>query len=213
MLVGAGGPTYSGKPVRADQPIGTLTVENHRGLVTAFLAQHNSGMVGHEAREPMSTIVGRGTQQQLALAHIISLKGSKRRAAAENMPMPTICAGGWHLGEVRAFLLKYYGTDQRPDLLTPMHTLTAKDRLGLVTVQGHDYVIADIGMRMLAPRELYRAQGFHDGYQIEQDADGNDVTKTAQVRMCGNSVCPPVAAAVALAQFVEEQPTRIRALI
>ena len=45
-------------------------------------------------------------------------------------------------------------------------------------------------MRMLAPRELYRAQGFREDYEIAPVINGKRLTKTAQVRMCGNSVPP-----------------------
>jgi len=85
----------------------------------------------------------------------------------------------------------------------PIHTITSKDRFGLVTVRGEQYQIADIGMRMLQPRELFRAQGFPESYKIDADASGRLFTKSAQVRMCGNSVCPPVAAAIVRAQFAE----------
>jgi DNA (cytosine-5)-methyltransferase 1 len=80
-----------------------------------------------------------------------------------------------------------------------MHTLTAKARMGLVMVEGQAYQITDIGMRMLLPRELFRAQGFPEGYIIDRGADGQALTKTAQIRMCGNSVCPPIAAALVAA--------------
>jgi DNA (cytosine-5)-methyltransferase 1 len=73
------------------------------------------------------------------------------------------------------------------------------DRFGLVTIEGFEYAIVDIGMRMLAPRELYRAQGFPDSYRIDIEYKGKPMTKTAQVRMCGNSVCPPLAAAIVAA--------------
>jgi DNA (cytosine-5)-methyltransferase 1 len=104
---------------------------------------------------------------------------------------------------VRALLLAYYGTDQAAQLTKPLPTATTHDRFGLVTVAGQDYVIADIGMRMLQPRELYRAQGFPESYAIDRGADGRQLSKAAQVRMCGNSVCPPVAAAIVRANFVE----------
>ena len=70
------------------------------------------------------------------------------------------------------------------------------DRFGLVTVQGVDYEITDIGLRMLSARELFRAQGFPDSYVIEPLVNGERLTKTAQIRCCGNSVSPPVAAAI-----------------
>jgi DNA (cytosine-5)-methyltransferase 1 len=86
-----------------------------------------------------------------------------------------------------------------------MHTATAKARMGLVTVtiDGETYVIVDIGMRMLAPRELYRAQGFSDDYLIDPDFNGKPMTKTAQIRMCGNSVCPPMATALVMANLAD----------
>ena len=72
-----------------------------------------------------------------------------------------------------------------------------------VDVKGEPYVIVDIGMRMLQPRELYRAQGFRDGYIIDRGATGEPITKTEQVRMVGNSVCPPVAEAIVRANLPE----------
>lgn len=66
-------------------------------------------------------------------------------------------------------------------------------------------------MRMLAPRELYRAQGFPDEYRIDVLHQGKPLTKTAQVRMCGNSVCPPLAAAVVVANFAFEQRREVAA--
>jgi len=122
-------------------------------------------------------------------------------------PLHTITTGGHH-AEVRALLLKYYGTDQDPQLGEPLHTVTTKDRFGLVTVKGEDYFIADIGMRMLQPRELYRAQGFPDSYLIDRGADGRPLSKASQVRMCGNSVCPPLARAIVAANYAEPNALR-----
>jgi DNA (cytosine-5)-methyltransferase 1 len=115
------------------------------------------------------------------------------------------------MAEVRAFLLKYYGTDQDPRLEEPLHSVTTKHRFGLVTVmvEGEEYVIVDIGMRMLEPRELFNAQGFPPDYIIDRDAQGRPLTKTAQVAKCGNSVSPPVAKALAAANVdagVELEP-------
>jgi DNA (cytosine-5)-methyltransferase 1 len=101
-------------------------------------------------------------------------------------------------------MVKYYGGNDAIGVDMPMRTITALERFGLVTVHGEPYVIADIGMRMLAPRELYRAQGFPDSYRIALEVDGRPLPKDAQVRMVGNSVCPPVAAALARAQFEDQ---------
>jgi DNA (cytosine-5)-methyltransferase 1 len=119
--------------------------------------------------------------------------------------MTTIAAGGMHAAEVRAFLCAYYGNEKDGGSLhDPVRTVTSKDRFGLVTVAGVEYQIADIGMRMLAPRELYTAQGFPPTYKIDIEFNGKPMTKTAQVRMCGNSVCPPLAAAIISANLLGE---------
>lgn len=109
------------------------------------------------------------------------LKGT--RATGTTLPLHVVQAGGLHYAEVRAFLMKYYGAEQAPVLIDPMHTVTSRDRIGLVTVHGEAYEIADIGMRMLAPRELYRAWGFPNSYRIDIELNGKPVTKTAQVRV------------------------------
>jgi DNA (cytosine-5)-methyltransferase 1 len=104
-------------------------------------------------------------------------------------PVPTVTSTGQHLAEVRAFLVKYYGTGGGQRVTEPMATITTKDRLGLVTVLGQQYQIQDIGLRMLQPHELFLAQGFPADYRLVG-------TKTDQVRLCGNSVSPPVAEAI-----------------
>lgn len=123
--------------------------------------------------------------------HFTGVVGSDLR-----QPIGTVTTVDHH-SLVAAMLIKYYGADQDPRLESPLHTITTRDRFGLVTVtvEGEPYYIADIGLRMLQPRELFRAQGFPDSYVIDHAA-GRPLTKTAQVRMCGNSVCPPMAAAL-----------------
>ncbi|WP_336799556.1 DNA cytosine methyltransferase [Kaistia sp. MMO-174] len=193
----------------ADAPVGTITAGGggKTALVAAFLAQNNYQEPGHDAREPMSTIVAKGSTQSVVSAGILNLKGSDRRDAEIDEPAPTICAGGGHVAEVRAFIAKYYGsTEDGQPVDEPLHTATAKPRFGLVTVEinGEPYAIVDIGMRMLSPRELFRAQGFPDSYIIDRGADGAPLTKTSQNRMCGNSVCPPMAAALVAANYAVE---------
>jgi DNA (cytosine-5)-methyltransferase 1 len=197
----------------AEEPIGTTTAGGggKSAVVAAFLAQHNLGMVGHDVRDPVSTLTGKGCQQTVVevSAGLVDLHGSDRRQRDIEDPAPTVTAGGTHQAEVRAFLTKYFGSAEHgQDCADPLHTVTAKPRFGLVTIEGMPYEIVDIGMRMLTPRELYRAQGFPDGYVIDEGADGRPLTKTAQVRMCGNSVSPPVAAALVAANYVQDQPSR-----
>jgi DNA (cytosine-5)-methyltransferase 1 len=124
-------------------------------------------------------------------------------------PLHTITGGASHFAEVRAFLIKYYGKGVGQNLNDPLHTVTATDRMGLVTVAGEEYAITDIGLRMLSPQELYRAQGFPDNYIFDRGAYGRPLSKTAQVRMCGNSVCPPVAAALVKANYRDIELERV----
>ena len=106
--------------------------------------------------------------------------------------------------------MKYYGTDQAPELKEPLHTITTKDRFGIVTIKGDDYAIVDIGLRMLKPRELFRAQGFPESYIIDTEYNGKPMTQGAQVRMCGNSVSPFPAEALVRANYNDKaiQPRR-----
>lgn len=119
-------------------------------------------------------------------------------------PAPTITSAGGkggHLAEVRAFLVKYYGTDQDPQLGLPLVTVTTKDRFGLVTVHGVDYAIADICMRMLSPRELFNATSFLPSYLIDVLCHGKALTKGDQVQLVGNAVPPVMGEVLARAQF------------
>lgn len=119
-------------------------------------------------------------------------------------PLNTLTARTNHFGEVRAFLVKYYGNgDNAVSCKDPAPTITAKDRMGLVTVKGADYQITDIGLRMLTPRELFDAQGFPDDYIIDVDADGKEYPRSEQVARCGNAVCPPIPAALVRANLPE----------
>lgn len=185
-----------------EEPLPTVTATaNGAGLVAAFLAQNNEGMVGHAMTEPVSTLTSKGSHQQLVSAFLTKFYGTSTGQDVRQ-PFPTITADGQHIGEVRAFLMQYYGEGgQLSTPGEPMRTLTAKARLGLVTVAGVDWQIVDIGMRMLIPREMFRAQGFPDSYQIDKLADGTPITKTDQIRLCGNSVSPPVARAIIAANF------------
>ncbi|WP_104019109.1 DNA cytosine methyltransferase [Roseovarius nitratireducens] len=187
-----------------DKPLGTLVAGGGKhALVAAFLAQHNAGArmeknAGRPATEPLSTLTTRGTQQQVVAASLMNMHGTSRRSASIDAPHPTLTAGGQHGAIIAAFLQKYYGQGLGQDADGPLHTLGTRDTFGLVTVEidGQTYAITDIGMRMLTPREQFRAQGFPDSYIIDRAPDGRPMTKTEQTRMCGNSVCPPLAMAL-----------------
>lgn len=197
------------------QPLGTVVAGGVKhGLVTAFLAKHYSERQGGwnggaDLNSPIGTVT---TQDHHALvtSHLLKLYGTSEAGASLMDPMPTVTAGGQHIGEVRAFLVKYFGTDQDPRLEHPMHTVTTRDRFGLIVVMisGEPWVIIDIQMRMLAPHELALAQGFRRDYKLDPKVPKGKygklkpLSRTAQIRMIGNSVSPPMAAALARAQFM-----------
>lgn len=194
-----------------EKPLGTVVAGQKHALVSAFMAKHYTGVVGSDLADPLATVTS-VDHHSLVAAHLVHMGhgegkcGTKRfshgvRGVAE--PLNTVTASGATAGLVQAFMVKYYGTDQDPALREPLHTVTTKDRFGLVMVHGEAYHIADIGLRMLAPRELYRAQGFPESYRIDTGAAGEPITKTAQVRMCGNSVCPPLARALVAANYAD----------
>lgn len=186
-----------------EEPLGTVMAKADKSqLVTAFLAKHYTGVVGAELTKPLPTVTT-VDHNALVTSHLIKLRGTCQHGQPVTEPMPTVTAGGLHIGEVRAFLLKYYGNDSTIPCSEPLHTVTTRDRFGLVTVRGEDYQIVDIGMRMLEPHELFAAQGFPADYVIANDANGKKFTKTAQVARCGNAVCPPLAAALVRANLPE----------
>lgn len=204
-----------------EAPHSTITAQGqHSALVCAFLAKHYTGVIGSAMPEPIGTVTSVDHHSLVAASMVHmghgeqSADGSKRWSHGirdVRQPINTITASGAPGALVQAFLSVYYGVDQAPDMRGPLPTVTTRDRFGLVTVRGQKYAIVDIGLRMLAPRELYRAQGFPDSYRIDQGADGRALTKTAQVRMCGNSVCPPLARALVAANYRDQMAEQLAA--
>ena len=119
-------------------------------------------------------------------------------------PLHTVTTSPGHFGEVRAFLVKYYGGESTgQSVAEPLDTITTHDRFGLVTIQGVDYAIVDIGLRLLEPRELYGCQGFPKDYIIDHGFDGKKYSRSEQVKRCGNAVCPPIPAALVRSNLPE----------
>lgn len=194
------------------KPIGTVTSTDHHSVVSASLVGVGARAGQSRPRgagEPVATITAKA-DTALVTSHLVKLRGTSKDGQPVTTPLHTVSAQGQHHGEVRAFLIRYYGEGgQWGDVAEPMHTIPTKDRMGLVMVQGEPYAIVDIGLRMLSPRELYRAQGFPESYIIDRDAAGRQLTKSAQVRMCGNSVCPPLARAIVAANYSEHAAERM----
>ncbi|MCY9758426.1 DNA cytosine methyltransferase [Paenibacillus alvei] len=196
------------------EPLTTVTTKAEHLLVTPILGVNTTGHPGSPPTEPLRTITT-GKHHMLLSPTMIQMgygerPGQDPRVLDLGKPVGTVTAGGnkfgiataflakhyggGHVAEVRSFLLKYYGSaDNGQSLDEPLHTVTTKDRFGLVTIAGVDYQIVDIGMRMLEPHELFAAQGFPEDYIIDQDHEGNRYPKSAQVARCGNAVPPPFA--------------------
>lgn len=203
---------FGGTGTELSEPLATVTAGSFikrpggaahaMGLVKAFLAKHYGGNYtdpGTDLSDPLHTVTA-VDHNALVTTNLIHLRNN---CDARNIdePLPTLTAGGGHVGEVRAFLIKYYGTNIGHGLDEPIQTITSKHRFGLVTVHGEQYQIVDIGMRMLEPHELFAAQGFPRDYIIDRDAQGNPIPKYKQVARCGNSVCPPLAEAIVRANY------------
>lgn len=187
-----------------EDPIMTVDGSNRYGLVTSFIQKYYGGNYqgnGSDIKEPLHTITTLERNAMCAVNLIQMNNHCDGRDVKE--PIPTITAGDGHFGEVRAFLIKYYGQGTGQDIKAPLDTVTAQDRFGLVTINGVDYQIVDIGLRMLEPRELYGCQGFPDDYIIDHDYTGKTYPRSEQVRRCGNAVCPPIPAALVRANLPE----------
>ena len=194
------------------KPLGTLVNGQKHALVSAYIAKHygdpgrsdgGGGVVlGTQLDLPLGTVTTKD-HHSLAAVSLAKFRGTSDQhpgCCSVVEPLPTVTAGGTHVAQVRAFLTAYYSRDAGQALDEPARTFTTKHRLGLVTVEGVDYQITDIGLRMLQPHELLRAQfgRFADGYSLEAAT-----TKAAKVRLIGNSVCPEVAEAVVRANVRE----------
>lgn len=190
---------------KAEAPLHTVLTGNHHYLIAPNLIQYHSEQSGKEVRgqdlqRPL-LVVDASNRYGLVTTHLVQMNKSSEQDLAK--PFNTVTAGGGHFAEVRAFLIKYYGQGEGQKLDNPLHTITTKDRFGLITVAGAEYQIVDIGMRMLTPRELFRAQGFSDDYIIEHDDKGKPYPKSAQVARCGNAVPPQLPAALVKANLPE----------
>jgi DNA (cytosine-5)-methyltransferase 1 len=198
FIVGSTAPTliqtgYGERPGQAPRsldlhaPMGTVVAGGvKQALVSAFLAKHYGGneTPGSSLEKPFDTIT--------CIDHhaLVRVEHTRERQRPE----------------VRAFITKYYGTSTGQSLRDPMATICAgAAHLGLVTVEGQAFEIVDIGMRMLAPRELFRGQGFPDSYVIDPIFEGKRLGAGAQTRMCGNSVSPAVARALVAANYASAE--------
>lgn len=193
--------------LRIEKPLGTVTAGGNKfAITTAFLAKHYGGNytgpgVGLDGPAHSVTTVD---HHAVIASHLVKLRGTCRDGQRVDEPMPTVTAGGLHVGNIETTLaFDEYDEERAQQVLSFLRKYCGEDCTGLVTVGGVIFRIVDIGMRMLQPRELYRAQGFPDWYIIEHDFRGVKYAKDKQVARCGNAVPPPFAEALVRANLPE----------
>lgn len=186
------------------EPLMTVDTSPRYALSVAHIAKHYGGNykgAGSAADKPLDTVTA-VDHNALVTAHILTMRNNMDGQKIDE-PLSTISCSGAHHAEVQAFLVKYFSTGTAKPIDEPLDTITTKDRFGLVTIHGEDYIITDIKMRMLTPRELFNAQGFPEDYIIDHDDEGKAYPKSKQVARCGNAVTPPVPAALVRANLPE----------
>lgn len=199
----------SGSEVRGqslDKPIMTVDMSNRYGLTSAHIVKYYSGDNYSSVNDPLHTVTVK-ERNALVESHLCVLRNNMD-CKSLNEPLPTECTSGGHFAEIRTMIVKYeHGTklgywEQVRKLLNKYCDYNlADDEVLLLVINGEQYYIADIGMRMLEPRELYLAQGFPADYIIDHDYEGNRYPRTQQVARCGNAVPPPFAEALVRANL------------
>lgn len=211
-----GGHENSGQDMR--EPAAAITTRDSKSVAAVNLIKLRGTSTSAPADGPSPTITSGGTHLGLAAYSLApATHGAEARTWPVDEPSRTITskrstgvvatklvsvddlteaqlAGA---RRVFHFLTKYNGTQQYPRIDAPAPTITTKEGLALVEVvclrlADVDYVVWDIGFRMLTPRELARCQGFPDDYDIGEGR----LSQEDQVRGIGNSVCPQVARAL-----------------
>ena len=189
-------------------PIQTVDSSNRYGLVTANLVEYYGNGVPLDISEPLHTATSRD-REGLTLAHIAEFKGQDIGQEA-GRPLRTVTASAGEFGAVQTVICRYppeRDMGNWPEVRALLNTYCGyalfEDDVILLLIGGVYYYIADIGLRMLTPRELYNAMGFPPDYIIDRDYTGKEYSRSAQVARCGNAVCPPVAGALVAANIRE----------
>jgi DNA (cytosine-5)-methyltransferase 1 len=189
-------------------PIHTVDASNRYGLTCANLVEYYTGGRPLDVQDPMHTVTSHDREAVVA-AHVVKFKGDNLGHGADE-PMQTVTTSAGEFAVCKAYLAKMRSGDDLghwPEIRALLNEFCgyalADDDVLLLEIGGALYYIADIGLRMLSPRELYNAMGFPPDYIIDRDYEGNKYKKSAQVARCGNAVCPPVASALVRANLPE----------
>lgn len=189
-------------------PINTVDASNRYGLTCANLVEYYTGGRPLDVQDPMHTVTSHDREAVVA-AHVVKFKGDNLGHGADE-PMQTVTTSAGEFAVCKVYLAKIRSGDDLghwPEIRALLNEFCgytlAEDEVLLLEISGALYYIADIGLRMLSPRELYNAMGFPPDYIIDRDYLGNEYKKSAQVARCGNAVCPPVASALVRANLPE----------
>lgn len=196
-----------GRPLDITDAMHTVTSHDREAVVAAHIAKYYGGAVGEKPENPLPTVTAID-HNAVCAAHVVKFKRDEVGVRPAE-PLPTQTSSGV-FAECTAYLAKMHGGDNLghwPEIRALLneycgYTL-AEDEVLLLEISGALYYIADIGLRMLSPRELYNAMGFLPDYIIDRDYLGNEYKKSAQVARCGNAVCPPMATALVRANLPE----------
>ena len=205
-----------GRPLDVQDPLHTVTSHDREAVVAAHIAKYYGGVVGEKVGEPLPTVTAID-HNAVCAAHVVKFKGDNV-GTPPSEPLQTVtasagkeraCSGGT-FAVCKAYLAKMRSGDDLghwPEIRALLNEFCgyalADDDVLLLEIGGALYYIADIGLRMLSPRELYNAMGFPPDYIIDRDYEGHEYKKSAQVARCGNAVCPPVASALVRANLPE----------
>ncbi|MCF6763321.1 DNA cytosine methyltransferase, partial [Pseudomonas fragi] len=168
VLVGAGGPVYSGKPVAVDQPVGTLMTQNHRAIAAAALVQLGNGDKPRSAPrsadlgQPLGTIMASGGKYAVATAFMAQMNGGFNTTAAKSIedPMTTVTNTGSQQQLVTANLVHLRGNCDARDLNDPLHTISAGGtHHGLMTAFLGRQFGASVGQGLNEPAPTITAGG------------------------------------------------------
>lgn len=205
-----------GRPLDVQDPMHTVTSHDREAVVAAHIAKYYGGVVGEKVGEPLPTVTAID-HNAVCAAHVVKFKGDNVGTPLSE-PLQTVtasagkeraCSGGT-FAVCKAYLAKMRSGDDLghwPEIRALLNEFCgyalADDDVLLLEIGGGLYYIADIGLRMLSPRELYNAMGFPPDYIIDRDYESHEYKKSAQVARCGNAVCPPVASALVRANLPE----------
>ncbi|EDJ9088401.1 DNA cytosine methyltransferase [Salmonella enterica subsp. enterica] len=205
------GGNYTGPGIALDEPVHSVTTVDHHAVVAAHLMVNNTGHPGGSVDSPVHTVTT-GNHHALITSSIIKMRGTNTGQPTDT-PLQTVTAGGQHFGEVKTTLaVTEYDEDRAQQTLAFLRKYCGEECTGLVTIDGVTYRIVDIGMRMLQPHELYRAQGFPDWYIIDRDYRGKKYARDKQVARCGNAVPPQLAEALVRANLPDLCVRRVKAV-